>query len=110
MYQESLIRLDMVGDAPSMAPEEHVAYSSANDPFLTYMTLAETFERLQRQEVIPNLYLSPLATKPQAVGFAMFYLDFLTDRGASIVFPFARQYAKETSTGVGRTWIYTIGT
>jgi hypothetical protein len=107
MYQESLIRLRRVADAPFRVPDEQLAYSSANDPFITYIVLDEAIRKLkERQQGISNLYLSPLATKPQAVGFAMFYLKHLVGAPASIVFPLASRYSKETSLGVGRTWLY----
>ncbi len=109
MYQESLIRLSRVADAPIQVPEEQLAYSSANDPFLTYLVLSDAITRIQtRQGDATNLYLSPLATKPQAVGFALFYLNHLENLPASIVFPFAEQYSKGTSRGVGRVWLYPI--
>jgi len=107
MYQESLIRLHKVSDNSTSLPEDQLAYASANDPFATYIVLGETLERLYgHYEVISNLYLSPLATKPQAVGFAMFYLSHLVGKSASIMFPFASSYSKDTSKGVGRAWLY----
>ena len=107
MYQESLIRLHKVADAPIKVPEEQLAYASANDPFITYLVLEEAIAKIKaRQQGISNIYLSPLATKPQAVGFAMYYLSHLVGTPASIIFPFASQYAKETSRGIGRTWLY----
>jgi hypothetical protein len=110
MYQESLIRLHRVADAPANVPDEQLAYSSANDPYITYVVLAETLARISErsQGTTPNLYLSPLATKPQAVGFAMYYLKHLVGKPASIIFPFAKRYSKETSTGVGRAWLYEL--
>lgn len=109
MYQESLIRLHKVADAPMPSTEEQLAYSSANDPFATYLMLGDAIRRIEsRHGAYSNLYLSPLATKPQAVGFALYYLHNLANRAASIIFPFARRYSKETSTGVGRTWRYEI--
>lgn len=109
MYQESLIRLHKVADAPMPSTEEQLAYSSANDPFATYLILGEAIRKMKsRHGPYSNLYLSPLATKPQAVGFALYYLHHLVDSAASIIFPFARRYSKETSTGVGRSWLYRI--
>jgi hypothetical protein len=110
MYQESLLRLHRVSDAPAKVPDEQLAYSSANDPYVTYIVLAETLQRIiaRSQGGAPNLYLSPLATKPQAVGFALYYLRHLVGTPASIIFPFARRYSKETSTGVGRAWLYEL--
>lgn len=109
MYQESLIRLHRVADAPFRVPDEQLSYSSANDPFITYLVLIDAISKLdRRQQGISNLYLSPLATKPQAIGFAIFYLRHMLGQPASIVFPFAEKYSKETSVGVGRTWVYPI--
>jgi hypothetical protein len=110
MYQESLLRLHRVSDAPARVPEEQLAYASANDPYVTYIVLAETLGRISARSsgVNRNLYLSPLATKPQAVGFALYYLRHLVGKPASIIFPFAKRYSKETSTGVGRAWLYEL--
>lgn len=110
MYQESLLRLHRVSDASAKVPEEQLAYSSANDPYITYIVLVETLNRIaeRSQSTTQNLYLSPLATKPQAVGFALYYLKHLVGTPASIIFPFAKRYSKETSTGVGRAWLYEL--
>lgn len=109
MYQESVIRLQKVADAPFKVPDEQLAYASANDPFATYIVLQEAISKYtSRYKDITNIYLSPLATKPQAVGFAMFYLNHLMGMPASIIFPLATQYEKETSKGVGRAWVYEI--
>ena len=58
--------------------------------------------------VLDSSDLSPLATKPQALGFALFYLQELLDQPASVLFPFSRRYERETSNGVGRVWSYEI--
>jgi hypothetical protein len=109
MYQESLTRLHRVADAPVNVPDEQLAYASANDPFVTYIVLAESLRKISsRSRKISNLYLSPLATKPQAIGFGLFYLKNLIGQPASIIFPYATHYSKETSKGVGRTWLYAL--
>lgn len=109
MYQESLTRLHRVADAPVKVPDEQLAYASANDPFITYIVLVESLQKIaSRSREISNLYLSPLATKPQAVGFALYYLKHLIGKPASIIFPYATHYSKETSKGVGRTWLYEL--
>lgn len=110
MYQESLIRLHKVADARAKLPDEQLAYSSANDPYVTYIVLDETLNRIESRSrgVAPNIYFSPLATKPQAVGFALYYLKNLVGKPASIIFPFAKTYSKETSRGVGRAWLYEL--
>jgi len=109
MYQESLTRLHRVADAPVKVPDEQLAYGSANDPFVTYIVLVESLQKIaSRSQKISNLYLSPLATKPQAVGFALYYLKHQIGKPASIIFPYATSYSKETSKGVGRTWLYEL--
>lgn len=109
MYQESLTRLHRVADAPVKVPDEQLAYASANDPFLTYIVLVESLQKIaSRSRRISNLYLSPLATKPQAIGFGLYYLKHLIGQPASVIFPYASRYAKETSKGVGRTWLYEL--
>jgi len=46
MYQESLIRLHKVADAPLRVPDEQLAYASANDPFITYIVLSEALTKI----------------------------------------------------------------
>src|SRR5580658_4376694 len=43
-------------------------------------------------------YLSPLATKPQVLGFALYYLTECRNTAASLIFPFCQAYDQETST------------
>ena len=57
---------------------------------------------------ISNLYLAPLATKPQALGFALFYIKELEGMPASIILPINKSYARETGSGVGNVWRYKI--
>lgn len=107
MYQESLIRLDRAG-LPNSNGDDQVFFSSANDPYFTASALSSALSRIFKTEPISNLYLSPLATKPQTLGFGLFYLKELNGTPASIIFPFSSKYSRETSEGVGRTWRYPI--
>ena len=108
MYQESLLRLERVSSSSAPAIDGHQIYSSANDPFIVAAVLSETVDRLQKSGKVSNLYLSPLATKPQAIGFGLFYLKNNFTIPMSMIFPYASRYERETSKGVGRTWIYPI--
>lgn len=109
MYQESLVRLSKLPDAPFEYADEQLAFASANDPFHTCMVLYNAIARFERMAgKSTNIYLSPLATKPQAVGFALYYMKFLQPGSASIVVPITNAYTKETSKGVGRTWVYDV--
>lgn len=109
MYQESLVRLQRVVDSPANVPDTQIAYVAANDPFATFMAIEESVTRIAKsQNGVSNLYMSPLATKPQVLGFCLFYLKRLSGGPVSMIFPFSREYAKETSKGVGRVWLYKV--
>ena len=83
-------------------------FAPANDPFITAATLSEIVRLRERHGPITNLYLSPLATKPQALGFALYYLAECVGKNASILFPISTRYERETSTGLSRVWKYTV--
>ncbi len=107
MYHEAVLRLDRLGSNIDIA-DDHQFFSSANDPFVTAAVLSEACLSLSTLKPITNLYLSTLGTKAQAIGFALFYLQELSGKPASIIFPCIRKYERETGTGLGRTWIYPI--
>lgn len=106
MYQESILRLERSSTLSDMN-DEHIFFAPANDPFVVASELSKKINQLRRGPV-HNIYLSPLATKPQTLGFALYYLNELVDQPASIVFPFSKSYFRETSKGIGRTWLYEI--
>lgn len=107
MYHESILRLDRVrSERPRVGDE--VYYSSANDPFVVASSLRSALASVRNHKPITNVYLSPVATKAQAVGFGLFYLRDLAGTAASIIYPNSAGYDKATSTGVGRSWVYPI--
>ena len=107
MYHESILRLDRVSSERSRVGDE-VQYCSANDPFVVAASLASAVRIAETRRRVTNVYLSPLATKPQAVGFGLHYLKRMRGTATSIIYPLCLSYDKETSTGVGRSWIYPI--
>lgn len=107
MYHESILRLDRVSSERSRVGDE-VQYSSANDPFVVAASLASAVRTAETRRRVTNIYFSPLATKPQAVGFGLHYLKRMRGTPASIIYPLSPNYDKETSTGVGRSWVYPI--
>lgn len=107
MYHESILRFDKVRSEQPRSGDE-VYYSSANDPFVTAASLRAAINSINAHQRISNLYLSPLATKPQAVGFGLHYLRHLRGQPASVIYPVSPRYSRETTTGVGRSWIYPI--
>ncbi len=110
MYQENVLRAFKAADAVGTNKTFDIDrfFAPANDPFITAATLSEIVRLRQRYGSISNLYLSPLATKPQALGFALFYLAECVGRNASIIFPISTRYERETSVGLSRVWQYTI--
>jgi hypothetical protein len=109
MYQESLIRAYRSEDAlggDEAARFRH--FSPANDPFATAAVLAEVLESVKTKKIVTNIYLSPLSTKPVALGFSLFYLDHLDGGAASMIFPIAEHYKRETSVGISRAWRYEV--
>ncbi len=108
MYQESILRLDKTPLADNPDMEDRVFFAPANDPFVVATELSDKLQQLRARNSVDNIYLSPLATKPQTLGFALFYIMELRNQPASIIFPFSTSYSRETSAGVGRTWCYEI--
>lgn len=108
MYHESLLRLDRVSAVPARVMDDEVYFCSANDPYVIADTLSQAVVQLRGRRPITNLYLSPLATKVQALGFGLYYLRNLENDTASVILPVIDSYSRETSTGIGRTWLYPI--
>ena len=108
MYQQNLIRTYKAADALGHVADRHKRYAPANDPFVTATVLSEICSREAKNGPITNLYLSPLATKPQALGFALFYIGERESTNTSIIFPYSTGYEKETGVGLSRTWRYTV--
>jgi hypothetical protein len=109
MYQESVLRMAGASAASEgRAFESGIAYTAANDPFVTAAVLKETYRTAKAKHSIGNLYLSPLGTKPQTLGFALFYLRELASQPASILFPFTENANRDSSVGLANIWLYRV--
>lgn len=108
MYHESLLRLDRVSSGSARPNDESVVFASANDPFVTATALSQAWADMNARKPVTNIYLCPQATKVQALGFGLFFLAELRAAPASIILPSVEQYSRNTSSGVGRSWIYPI--
>ena len=109
MYQQARLRshgleLTKIEEKPYFAP--------ANDPFATAEIVKELVDKQKRSKGVSNLFLSSLGTKPQVIGFCLYYIyAFLEAKEQSmggILFPFKERYSKETSVGFSKAWLYTI--
>ena len=110
MYQENVLRASRAAESVGFnaGDESNNFFAPANDPFVTASVLQEIVATLNNREPLTNLYLSPLATKPQVLGFALYYLTEQQNNAASIIFPFAGKYTRETSTGISKIWKYGV--
>ncbi|MDX0442499.1 hypothetical protein GOD94_27635 [Sinorhizobium medicae] len=108
MYQESILRLDRLASASARSAADFNFFTTGNDPYVTAAVLGEAVFSLYLRKKITNLYLCPLSTKPQALGFGLFYLTALEGKPASIIYPFVQKYSRQHSQGVGRSWIYPV--
>lgn len=110
MYQENVQRVYRASEAVGVGPESNLNdyFAPANDPFVTASVLGEIIEKNSRKEKITNLYLCPLATKAQALGFTIYYLRECSDKPVSMLYPICHSHSQETSKGISRIWKYVI--
>lgn len=110
MYQESILRAYQAEE--SIGNKSHDRDTSilapANDPFVTANILSGYVKKFSSRHAISNLYLSPLSTKPQTIGMALFYLCELDGGECSIIYPFCSHYDSNVSVGISDIWLYTI--
>jgi len=110
MYQEGLLRASRVAEAmgPDAAHPHHFRFAPAQDPFITASVLSDIVRQHRSQNPEANIYLSPLSTKSQALGFAIYYLRECLGSATSIVYPFCKTSMKETSQGLSGAWLYQV--
>lgn len=110
MYQQSAIRASRGG---AVALEDrwiaNRRFAPANDPFATASVVSDIVQEIDRRGVA-NIYLSPLSTKVQALGFALYWLLEGRTHQASValLLPECATYSRETSTGLKRLWSYDV--
>ncbi len=109
MYQQSAIRASRSGDKAQDADWLHNRkFAPANDPFVTAEVISSMVSVLDVKEAT-NIYMSPLATKVQALGFVIYWLLQGKSRGSmAVLLPECSSYARETSSGIKRLWAFTV--
>ena len=111
MYQQSAIRASQSGEiALENGWVANRRFAPANDPFSTAEVLHELVKHIEAKNVNANIYISPLSTKAQALGFSLFWIR---DRkkfnsAISVIIPECETYARETSVGIKRLWEYRV--
>lgn len=106
MYQQSVIRTRRARDA--LGESVNKVFAPASDPFATATLLSELVDREKKSNGLDSLYLSPISTKPSALGFALYYIRECDGTSSSIIFPFSNSYSTDASDGIGRIWKYIL--
>ena len=107
MYQENLLRASRASEAVGQGIL-NIYYAPANNPFVNADLLQRIIREEERKNPITNLYLCPLATMAQALGFILYYLKECIDRPVSIIYPFCNVYPLRTGIGIQRIWKYSV--
>lgn len=110
MYQQSAVRSSESGDA---AMEDawvvNRKFAPANDPFSTAAIVSSVVREIDMQPKNANIYLAPLSTKVQVLGFALYWqLEGRVRQAVTMLLPECSTYSRETSTGLKRLWAYTV--
>jgi hypothetical protein len=106
-YQENVLNANRAAESVGALNQHHPLFAPSRDPFVTAAVLQSTLDE-QRRKGVRNVYLCPLASRPQALGFALYYLYEARGQPVSIIYPFASQYSRETATGLAKIWKYRI--
>lgn len=110
MYQQSAIR---ASDSGAQALESswvtNRRFAPANDPFATAEIISEITHEIYQIDSKANIYLSPLSTKVQTLGFSIYWHLEGKYRGTvSLLLPECITYSRETSMGLKRLWAFTV--
>jgi hypothetical protein len=107
-YQEGILQVERAAESVSAVEDAPFHFAPAYDPFETAAVIHRLVDRERKKRQAKNIYLSPIATKVQAMGFALYYLYECIGKEVSIVYPFAPSYDKDTALGISRIWRYTV--
>lgn len=102
MYQENILKIKSIENTLG---DTIIKYVPAFDPFIT----AQIIDSIVKDNPkITNLHLSPISTKPQVLGMALFYLYNYTNLSVDLIFPYSNTYSTKHAQGIKRTWKYTL--
>lgn len=102
MYQESILKLHQAQESIGQRTDK---FAPAFDPFVTAQCIHEI---VIENTTSSNIYISPLSTKPQTLGIALYYLWNYKTKPVNIIFPYSNVYLPKTATGIKKTWKYTF--
>lgn len=101
MYQESILKIENA--RASIGENIKFKFAPAYDPFVTADIINEI---ISENPNFNNIYLSPLSTKPQTIGMALFYFWHFEDLPISIIFPYSNVYTTKHAIGIKKVWRY----
>jgi len=113
MYQQNILKAykaeeSSTGGESNFIDSSSTIFAPANDPFVTAQSISDFVNEESRKRAITNLYLSPLSTKAQTLGFALYYITECIGKPVSIIFPYCSGYSRETTIGISKIWKYTV--
>lgn len=110
MFQENIIQAYKAESAVGSECFKNIdlnLFAPASDPFVAAQTISDFLKREQRAKTFTNIYLTPISSKPHALGMALFYLwEKCWEKPISIIYPMCNKYIKNNSIGISKIWKY----
>ncbi|SET62446.1 hypothetical protein [Thorsellia anophelis] len=111
MYQQSTLRASKSGEITSSTQwTTNRYYAPANDPFATACIVSEIVNHIVGLDPESIIYLSPLSTKIQVIGFVLFWLYENQKYSVNFLMPECTEYSRETSKGTKKIWYFEFET
>jgi len=115
MYQENILNFQKSADELAIDYDNfNPIYAPANDPFEAAKVLKEFVDLyIEQHDDINAIYLSPLSTKPHALGMLLFFLyegDFYKQKNIEIImlYPFTKSYSSSAGKQLAKINLYTL--
>lgn len=115
MYQENIYNLIRASDELGINHEKfNPILAPANDPFETAKVIDSFVDSyLNKKDDVKNIYLSPIATKAQALGMLLYYFyenEKLRQKGINIklIYPFTGGYSTSPGEEFFKVNVYNI--
>lgn len=115
MYQENILNFQKAADELAIDYDNfNPIFAPANDPFEAAKVLKEYVDSyIEQNDDITAVYLSPLSTKPHALGMLLFFLyegDFYKEKNIEIImlYPFTKSYSSSAGKQLAKINLYTL--
>lgn len=112
MFQQNILRSykseEEISSREFDLDSNEIILAPANDPFVTAELISDFIKQEERRKKFTNYYFSPLSTKSQTLGIALYFVFECLEKPASVIFPFCDKYFRNTSSGISKIWSYTV--